>query len=253
MVSIASFGGGVNSTAMLIGLWQRGDPIDAVLFADTGGEKPHTYDFIADMDRWLRIKGLPRLTVVKTRGQYSSLEDNCLKKNMLPSLAYGFKGCSQKYKIRPQNYWSNRWPPAKEAWKAGEKVVKYIGIDAAEERRAKIKEDDKYIYRYPLIDWGWDRDDCITAIKEQALPMPSKSSCFFCPASTTKDIRELAERYPDLALRAIQMERNAELTSVKGLGRRFSWEEFLRSEIQQGYTHFDTTDIACMCYDGDDD
>lgn len=35
---VASFGGGTNSTAMLIGMWERGENVDLILFADTGGD-----------------------------------------------------------------------------------------------------------------------------------------------------------------------------------------------------------------------
>jgi hypothetical protein len=38
-MNIVSYGGGTNSTAMLIGLWQRGVKADLILFADTGGGK----------------------------------------------------------------------------------------------------------------------------------------------------------------------------------------------------------------------
>ena len=38
MKTIVSYGGGTNSTAMLVGLWERGERPDAIVFADTGGE-----------------------------------------------------------------------------------------------------------------------------------------------------------------------------------------------------------------------
>ena len=43
-MNIVSFGGGTNSTAMIIGMHQNKIPIDLILFADTGGEQPHTYE-----------------------------------------------------------------------------------------------------------------------------------------------------------------------------------------------------------------
>ena len=49
-MNIVSYGGGVNSTAMLIGLHRRSTPIDLILFSDTGGEQPHTYDFLPVMN-----------------------------------------------------------------------------------------------------------------------------------------------------------------------------------------------------------
>ena len=36
-MNLVSFGGGTNSTAMLIGMFERQIPVDLILFADTGG------------------------------------------------------------------------------------------------------------------------------------------------------------------------------------------------------------------------
>lgn len=42
-INIIAYGAGANSTAMLVGLHQRGIPVDLILFADTGGEQPSTF------------------------------------------------------------------------------------------------------------------------------------------------------------------------------------------------------------------
>ena len=42
-INMVSYGGGANSTALLIGLHQHHIPVDLILFADTGAEHPHTY------------------------------------------------------------------------------------------------------------------------------------------------------------------------------------------------------------------
>jgi hypothetical protein len=61
------------------------------------------------------------------------------------------------------------------------------------------------------------------------LPVPVKSACYFCPASKKAEITWLREHHPELLERALEIERNAQakLTSVKGLGRSFSWEGYL--------------------------
>lgn len=251
---IVSFGGGVNSAALLVGMVERSMSCDAILFADTGGEKPHTYKFVDIMDSWLESRGMPAITRVRmTQKTYDSLEDNCLKKKMLPSLAYGFKSCSHKYKKEPQEKWANNWEPAKALWKSGGKVTKYLGIDIGEQRRAQIPEDSKYRYEYPLIEWDWDREECLASLERAGLPNPGKSACFFCPGSKKSEIRQLQQQYPDLAQRAIEMERNADLTSVKGLGRSFSWEEFLKADAAQGRLFPEVIETSCLCWDGDSD
>lgn len=186
-MNIVSYGGGTNSTAMLIGLHQRGIPVDLILFADTGCEQPHTYAFLPVMDEWLAAHGMPKITVVKyvdKNGDRLTLEQECLRSGTLPALAYGYKKCSLKHKVEPQEKFCNNYPPCREVWERGERVVKFIGFDAGEERRrdnAVVYDmiDKKYRKEYPMIDWGWMREDCIAAIKQEGLPLPGKSSCFF--------------------------------------------------------------------------
>lgn len=40
---VVSYGGGTNSTALLVGMVNNKIIPDAIIFADTGGEKPETY------------------------------------------------------------------------------------------------------------------------------------------------------------------------------------------------------------------
>jgi hypothetical protein len=231
-MKILAFGGGTDSTAILCGWVERGlPPFDLILFADTGGERPHTYEHIDRMQKWLADHGMPQITIVrKVRrdGRVHSLEENCLESNMLPSLAYGYKSCSQKFKIAPQDKFVNNLPGMRKFFRDGGKLHKFIGYEFAESRRwmqAPI-EDKKYFYHYPLVEWQWSRAECIAAIDRAGIPRPGKSACFFCPSSKKPEIAELKQTYPLLYARALDMEANAKLTKVKGLGRRFSWREY---------------------------
>lgn len=251
-----SYGAGTNSTAMLIGLKQRGIKPDLILFADTGGERPETYKHLEIVSDWCVKNGFPQIITVQQVNKYGekiTLEELCLKNKMLPSIAYGYKGCSLKHKRAPQDKYVNNWKPAREVWKAGGKVVKLIGYDFDEQRRAKIKDDEKYIYDYPLIDWKWGRDECIDAIEKEGIPLPGKSACFFCPSSKKKEVLKLQEEHPELMARAIKMEENANLTSVKGLGRSYSWKELIYfSGAQTTLFNESNIDIDCGCYDGEE-
>ena len=242
---IVSYGAGMNSTAMLIQMLLRGESCDVITFADTGGERPETYAYLKMFSEWLHERGYPKIVTVRNDGMYVTLENNCLKKKMLPSLAYGFKSCSDKYKARPQNKYFNQLTEAKAVWAAGQKIVKCIGYDADESRRAKVFQDDKYLFRYPLIEWDMGREECVDAIVEAGLPLPGKSACFFCPATKKPEIMDLQARHPDLLQRALDMEAQAELTSVKGLGRNFAWKDFIA-----GKNVVCTVEQACGCYDG---
>lgn len=93
-MNVVSFGGGTNSTAMIIGMYLHKIPIDLILFADTGGEQPHTYEFIETFNGWLEKHGLPQITSVQYHdkdGNRLTLEQECIDGGRLPSIAYGFK------------------------------------------------------------------------------------------------------------------------------------------------------------------
>lgn len=248
-----SFGGGTNSVAMLVEIRERGEPQpDLILFADTGGERPETYDYIQTINGWLESNGMPTVTIVRKGGNGETLEENCLRKNMLPSLAYGFKSCSQKYKVGPQEKFCNNNAQVREVWDRGEQVVRLIGYDADEAHRWAGKNWDtpRYKYRAPLVEWDMGRDECVQSIKRAGLPLPGKSSCFFCPASRVPEILDLEAKHPDLMARALAMEAQANLTSVKGLGRRFAWKDVIKIHNDQPGLFPTPVEIDCGCYDG---
>lgn len=256
MLTIASYGGGTNSTAEIIECVTRGIAIDLIMFADTGGERPETYEYVRMFNEWLVLMGYPAIVWVKAPN--TTLEDDCLQRKALPALAYGFKTCSQRFKIEPQNKYCNNWEPAQEVWRSGERVTKLIGYDAGEPWRVKPERDrldKKYLRRYPLIEWDIDRDGCKEIIAKAGLPQPGKSSCFFCPSMKRHEIMALSKEHPDLLKRALHVERNAELTRIKGLGRDWSWGKFVDYQERQGNTFGECmtwyeTNIPCECYDG---
>ncbi len=221
---------------MLIGLHERGERPDLILFADTGGERPETYrhkDMVSD---WCDGVGFPRIVTVMAPNKL--LEQDCLDRAALPSIAYGFKTCSLRWKKEPQDKYLRNNGMAD--------AVRLIGIDAGETHRAKDYPDT----RYPLIEWDWGRDKCVVAIRRAGLPQPGKSACFFCPSSKPHEILELKRLHPDLIRRALAMEAGAELTSVKGLGRSYAWADLVRYDDAQMDMFRGAVEIPCGCYDG---
>ena len=251
---LVCFGGGVNSTAMLFGLKERGITPCAIFFADTGGEKPGTYAHLWRMSAWCLSAEFPSIQIVVNDGMHGTLEAECLTNTQLPSKAYGFSSCSEKYKARPQNKAARKIPSFIAAWARGERVIKAIGFDYGEERRVKVTEDAHYALWYPLIEWRWQREDCLAAIQRAGLPLPPKSACFFCPSSTKAEVRTLSREHPELAARAVAMERNAREHELrmKGLGRNWSWEDVIAADADQ-FSLFppDPPEVSCLCYDGE--
>lgn len=241
---VVAFGGGTNSTAMLCGFRERGIVPSLICFADTGGEMPHTYEHVAEMDAKCREWwGIGIETVRKTyKGAFETLEEQCLRTKQLPSLAYGYKQCSIHFKSRPQNARQKSW--AKENGHAA--IFKAVGFGADELYRIKPQFDKVQdgplliISRYYLVEWRWGRSQCVDAITRQGLKQPGKSACFFCPSRNAPRVVELNTVRPDLVQRGIAMESNAATKTARngsvgvvGLNFGLQWSEILRADAEQ--------------------
>lgn len=236
---------------------------DRIVFADTGGERPETYEDLHAFSFWLQLSGAPEIEIIRNTATTNgipvvTLEEECLAGKKLPGIAYGFGTCSDKWKQRPFRRWF------KENGFDASAVV-CIGFDADEPQRAErgARIDSGYVKRFPLVEWGMGREECLEEIRRAGLPLPGKSACFFCPSSKQAEVLALPK---DLQQRAIAMERNAQLTTVQGLGRRYAWEDPIEADalgvplklIQQLTPRGKDADTPlppaqetpCGCYDG---
>lgn len=212
------------------------------------------------MQEWCKSVGFPPITVlVKTYrdGSEGDLYSHSFDRRALPSLAYGFKNCSQKFKIEPQDKACNNHPPFRDVWAKGGRVVKMIGYDIdepgrVEKSRAASLKQKKFLVSFPLFDEGMDREACKDLILREGLPLPGKSACYYCPASTLPEIAALRNTYPALYRAALDLEGNADLTTVKGLGRRFAWRDADLTRFE-GVTYdadlSDGEEAPCGCFD----
>lgn len=246
---VVSFGGGVNSTALLIGLSEQNKRPDAILFSDTGGEHDEVYRHVEKMSEWCGVNNFPPVTTVKYDSRHGTLEQECLNNRTLPSLAFGFRGCSVKWKRQPMDKWVREWPTAIAAWESGLVVCRLIGIHAGESHRGLIPNDDEFIYDRPLVRWGWGQAECEAACLCGIGYKPIKSACFYCPAAKKHEVIKLAKERPDLFARAVAIEHNAKenLSTVRGLGRNWTWEEVARADANQLKLFPESVDLPCLC------
>lgn len=136
-MNIVAYGGGTNSTAMLIGLCRKQIPVDLILFSDTGGEHPHTYGYFPIINGWLVAHGMPEITRLEYRtreGLRLTLEQECLQSHSLPSIAYGYKSCSLKHKVHPQKNIAITIQPAGRRGKEGKRSTN--SLDMMQEKAA---------------------------------------------------------------------------------------------------------------------
>ena len=233
-----SFGGGVNSVALLSYLVENKLPLDVVVFADTGSEMPFTYDVVERAKVWCGVRGIEFVTVSSRYGK--SLYDYYFDNETLPSRMR--RDCTSKFKIDPiRNY-------LRERFGKDERFVQYIGISMEEAHRMR-SSDVKYCeLSYPLVDARIDRDGCVRLCEKEGFLGVRKSGCFCCPFTKLEGWRSLYREYPELFLRSVKLEENCSNAKVRlthhpliELALRFDMEEEL------GRVLVDDVDVVVPC------
>jgi len=254
-ILVANFGGGVNSTAMVLEMLDRGLRPDRILFADTGSEHPYTMAYLATFTAYLQWTHGVTVDVCSNAGKHASLEAECLANKTLASLAFGFRGCSVKWKRQAMDRWLKALVEVQASWAAELPVIRCIGIHADEAHRGNIPDTKGFIYWRPLVEWGIGQRQCEAIILKHGLAIPRKSSCWFCPAKTKREVIAFSKESPDLFARAVAMEHNARdagnLKVSVGLGRHWSWEGLVAADDAQRRILPEVDSQACIwCEDG---
>lgn len=259
-----NYGGGTNSTALIIECERRGLRPDWILFSDTGSERPETYVAIGRLRSWAIMRGYTSIDVTRWERQEplpdgrlsETIEEYCLRTGYMPSKAYGFSGCSVKFKVQPAQRWRKEHGFAR--------TVYAIGFDAGEgarvakrkcERTTEDREEEQEQPWYPLYAWGITRERCREIIAEAGLPQVAKSACFFCPNNRRHEWERLQREHPGLYDRALALEANAVANGnarENGLLRSNGYLRDFAGNDQQSLFWVDSDDQICACYDGGD-
>ena len=192
---VLSLGVGVNSVALMVVLLQEGLPFDEAVFADTGGEVPETYQYLEIAKKYLADHEVP-LTVVSKRGR--SLYETAWGRRVFPSAIWRWS--TRDFKITP----IHRHYRSLEAH-----INQYLAIAWDEVYRMKDSRVEYVTNLYPLIDRRLTRADCIAIIREAHLPVPQRSSCYFCPFNSVDRWRWLYETHRDLFDKAVALEEHS--------------------------------------------
>ena len=184
-----SFGGGVNSTALLVLLTEQGEKFETI-FVNHGGDYPDTYKHV----EYLRDQGFKITELIPDVEGFNTIYDYSIAKQILPS--FRFRWCTDKFKIRQINAYTLT------------PCVMFIGFDYGELKRLFKNKSDQITNKYPLIDAKMDRTACIDLIRDHGLKIPPKSGCYFCPFMHKIEIRELFLNHRNLYDMALKMEEN---------------------------------------------
>ena len=201
---MASYGGGVNSTAMILHILESGAPLDAILFADTGAEMPETLEYVKLFNS--HISKYFRKEIVTVQSKRGTLMEIAKSNNIIPRPASTKRRwCTKESKITPIRQKCRKIMRQEKK----RKLVMYIGIDAGESQRIR-PADAAYITNcYPLIDLDFSRRMCIETIKKHNLPEPIKSGCYFCEYQSVNRWESLYQKHPDLYQLSVDFEKQA--------------------------------------------
>lgn len=256
-----SFGGGVQSTAALVLAAEGRIDFPLFLFSNVGddSENPATLKYVEEYakpyaaDHGIELVELDRVMVRsgEHRTLWGELTREGSKSLKIPvrmsNGAPGTRSCTADYKIKViGRELKRRGATAENPATIG------IGISVDEIHRAnnRITEPHERIV-YPLLDLGLRRTDCARVIRAGGLPVPPKSSCFFCPFHRPETWHDMRREQPAEFEKACQLEdllneRRDELGKDHVFLTRFN--KPLRDAIPDGVDllpMFDETDGNC--------
>lgn len=245
--TIASFSGGKDSTAMVLRMLEIGEPLDEVMYCDTGMEFPAMVEHIKKVSKYVRMYGV-KFTVLKGKGsfEYYLLGINRNSKRYGPVNGYGWpdifsRWCTDVLKKKPID------AHIKELKGMGyDDIVQCVGLAYDEMKRAGRENNLKH--RHPLIEWGWTEKMCLEYCYEKGFDWYDQSvgkglyeifdrtSCWICPLANLDNLRKLRKWYPDLwnrigELEAEYVENSKERIAMYGIVKhdnfkaRYSWRE----------------------------
>lgn len=194
LLRILSLGAGVQSTtlALLAAHGIIGPMPDGAIFADTGAEPAAVYKHLD----WLSSGVLPYPVHRVAEGDLGKIIGQKRPTGKwvhmpIPAFIASSNGgraallnrsCTQDYKIRPIRRKVRELAGLTRKRSPKEPVVEqWIGISCDEAQRMKDSREPWVRHRYPLIELGMTRADCLKWIAAHGYPTPPKSSCTFCP------------------------------------------------------------------------
>ena len=182
----------MNSVALMILLLRDGLPFDEAVFADTGNEVPETYDYLDTAGKYLADHDVP-LNIVSKQGR--TLYETSWDRRVFPSAIWRWS--TRDFKVTPiQRHYRSY----------DAHVNQYLAIAWDEVHRMKDSRVDYVTNLYPLVDRKLTRADCIDIIQETGLPVPERSSCYFCPFNSVERWQWLYETHPELYEKAVALE-----------------------------------------------
>lgn len=223
---VVSYGGGVQSTALLVLAAERRIDFPVFVMANVGddSEHPATLAYVRDVAApYAEAHGIElHLVDRRTRaGEVETLYGRLIKEGSrslpipvrMSNGAPGTRSCTADFKIRVLAKWAKAHGAT-----ADNPATVAIGISADEASRANNRRHtsphEQVVYPLLGVDTdlptGWARPlartDCAETIRAAGLPVPPKSSCYFCPFHRPSVWADMRTEEPEVFERAAQLE-----------------------------------------------
>lgn len=233
---VCSLSGGKDSTAMFLELIRWKDPLNEVVWCDTGMEFPAMYRHIEKLRKVAEENGI-KFTILKSEKSFEYYMDEYLikKKDGTTQKGWSWPGprmrwCTSRLKQRIIRRYFDEM-------RKTHNVYQYIGIAYDEKHRLERPEaktaNDR---RYPLVEWGMTESDCLQYCYDHGYDWEGlyeifkRVSCWCCPLQQIGELRKLRKHFPDLWERLKDMDNRTWRTfkpnySVEDLEVRFQLEE----------------------------
>lgn len=232
-IHVLSTGAGVQSSvAALMAAAGEIKPMPvAGIFADTKAEPKSVYLWLDWLEKQLPF---PIIRVSKgdltadslrmrTRTKYAGSD---YTKTNIPTYILNPNGtrgivqrqCTYDYKVIPIVRECKRLMEQHGASKA----VQWIGISLDEVSRMKDSREKNISHRWPLVELGMKRHDCLRWMERKGFPKPPRSACVYCPFHSDAEWRRLKLEEPDEFDRAVKFEvdlqsQKAKTDNMKGI------------------------------------
>ena len=194
MTRFLSLGAGVQSStlALMIAHGEL-DPVDAAIFADTQWEPRKVYDWLdwleAEIQRcphpfpvYRVTKGSVREAIIRKQAGERAAQVPWHLRMPDGKRAMPRRQCTAEYKIDPLTKKTRELVGLVPRQRAkGVLCETFIGISTDEALRMKPSQEAWKIHRWPLIEKGMARHDCLRWMERKGYPLPPKSSCIGCP------------------------------------------------------------------------
>lgn len=214
-IRAVSYGGGVQSTALLVLAAERKIDYGLFLFSNVGddSEHPATLRYVREVAMPYAVANGIELVELRKRPKgsertlYQRLMDPEAQSVGIPvrmtSGAPAQRHCTTDYKIRRVAAELKRRGATAES-----PAIVALGISIDEYQRMRTESGIAWErLDYPLIDLRLTRADCMNLIERADLPIPPKSSCFFCPFHSLDVWRKQKRDEPELFAMSVALER----------------------------------------------